>query len=67
MEIYQYPTRNLSEPVKYIVKKDRAHYYHAKKTCISNRHPYFNNTMIEVTEACHAFTEQHKLQLVLEP
>ena len=66
MERYQYPTSNPFEPIKYTVNKERSHYYHARKTCILNRHPYFNTSMIDVTVVQNALSEQHKLQLVIE-
>lgn len=66
MERYQYPTGNPFEPIKYTVNKERSHYYHARKTCILNRHPYFNTSMIDVTVVQNALSEQHKLQLIIE-
>ena len=66
MERYQYPTGNPFEPVKYTINKERAFYYHARKACLLNRHPYFNTSMVDVSVVQNAFREQHKLQLVLE-
>ena len=66
MERYQYPTGNPFEPVKYTINKERAFYYHARKACLLNRHPYFNTSMVDVSVVQNALREQHKLQLVLE-
>ena len=66
MERYQYPTGNPFEPVKYTINKERAFYYHARKACLLNRHPYFNTSMVDVSVVQNALCEQHKLQLVLE-
>lgn len=66
MERYQYPTGNPFEPIKYTASKERAHYYHARKACVLNRHPYFKPSMIDIGGVQNALSEQHKLQLVLE-
>ena len=66
MERYQCPTGNPFEPVKYTINKERAFYYHARKACLLNRHPYFNTSMVDVSVVQNALCEQHKLQLVLE-
>ena len=49
MERYQYPTGNPFESVKYTINKERAFYYHARKACLLNRHPYFNTSLVDVS------------------
>lgn len=61
MDRYQYPTGNLCESENIIVTTRGL-----TTTTPMNRHSYFDNTMVDVNEAYHALTEQHKLQLVLE-